>query len=118
MGHVDRAFQCVFALGNERSLLSLLSRLNCAAAWPRLSEADARYLVRLLVRLLCKDPLGRPAEEACFWLEALAARTPGGVELLGDEDLSALHGALFSFSGTPGAVGRSATCLYHVLWSC
>uniref|UniRef100_A0A7S2NGJ4 Uncharacterized protein n=1 Tax=Zooxanthella nutricula TaxID=1333877 RepID=A0A7S2NGJ4_9DINO len=115
-GHVDRAFRCVFSLGNEQSLLGLLARLESEVAWPKLPEAEARYLAGLLVRLLCKDPLGRPAAETSAWLETLVVRMPGGLALLEDEDHAALHGALFSLSGTPGAAGRSAACVYYALF--
>lgn len=114
-GRADLAFQCVFQLGNEQSLLSLLHRLNPADLWPRLPESEQRYLVGLLVALICRDPISMPAQEACPWLESLI-KTPKGISLLPCEELSALQGALFSLSGARCAAAVSAARAYYHLF--
>lgn len=114
-GRADLAFQCVFQLGNEQSLLSLLHRLNPADLWPRLPESEQRYLVGLLVALMCRDPISMPAQKACPWLESLI-KTPKGISLLPCEELSALQGALFSLSGARCAAAVSAARAYYHLF--
>jgi len=113
--HLDHAFQCVFRLGNERTLLGLLQRLDCAAAWPRLPEAEARYLALLLVRLFCKEPQGGAASEACVWLDGLL-RAPGGAALLPGEDMPGFQRALFSLAGVTDDRGHRAASIYYRLF--
>merc|ERR1712185_103138 len=103
---LDQAFQCVFRLGNEHTLLAVLRHLDSLSTWRGFPEVEARYLAHLLVSLLCKDPLGAAAREACVWVEALL-RTHGP-GLLAIEDLPKLRTALFSLSGAPGESGLRA----------
>lgn len=114
-GNIDQAFQCVFRLGNERTLFCVLERLDTNNAWQKLPEAEARYLAHLLARLLCKNSQSTLTHRACAWLDALVC-FPGGAGLLSKEDLSGLQGALFSLSGVPGEMGVCAASVYYRLF--
>jgi hypothetical protein len=114
-GQIDQAFQCVFRFGNEKSLLAVLKRLESVATWQRLAEGEARYLVHLLVKLLCKDPLSAASLSACAWLDGLL-RHPGGRDMLTQEDLPGLQAALFSMSGAAGEGGFMASSVYYRLF--
>lgn len=115
-GRLDLALQCVFQLGNERSLLALLQRLDGQDIWARLPEAEATYLARLLSALLRRDPAGASGREALTWLESLLRR-PGAAALLPPEEVSALQAAVFSLSSVPGEMGTRAASLYYQLAS-
>mmetsp|Transcript_109573 Transcript_109573/g.353659 ORF Transcript_109573/g.353659 Transcript_109573/m.353659 type:complete len:805 (-) Transcript_109573:166-2580(-) len=113
-GRVDLALQCVFQFGNERTLRAVLRQLDCSADWLRLPPAEARYLARLLVRLVCREPLAAAAREACTWLRSLL-QVPGGPGLLAAEDLPGLQGALFCLSSAGGEPGLCAASAYREL---
>jgi len=113
-GRLDQAFQCVFRFGNEKTLCGVLRRLRPELTWQGLSEEEARYLAGLIVKVVCKDPKGVPARDACVWLESLL-HLAGGRALVCIEDLPFLQDALFSLSGATGEVGLLASSLYYQL---
>lgn len=112
---VEQAFQCVFRLGNEKTLTAVLNRVEAAPTWQRLPEHEARYLAHLLAMIVCKDPLAGGSLTACTWLEGLVGTT-GGAGLLAAEDLPGLQSALFSLSGSAGKGGVLASSLYYRLF--
>merc|ERR1712146_384925 len=105
-----------FRFGNEQTLRTILRQLAPTETWRQLQESEARYLTHLLAQLLCKDPLGKPACEACAWLDALLCVT-GGKNLIGIDDLPNLRGALFSLSGMIGKHGQCAASIYYRLFN-
>jgi hypothetical protein len=112
---LDKAFQCVFRYGNEKTLVAVLKRLQAVPSWKRLPEPDARYLAHLLAKLVCKDPLAAPSLSACTWLDGLL-KLSGGRQLLAAEDLPDLQAALFSLSGAAGDGGVLASSIYYRLF--
>jgi len=116
-GRLDLAMQCVFNLGNERTLRALLQRLDSRYAWQQLPLAEARHLARLLVALVCRDPRGAAAAEACPWLDALLCSARPDLEsLLPREELPALQAALFSIAGATSTASSSAARVYYQLY--
>eukprot|EP00435_Cladocopium_sp_Y103_P039445 s911_g10.t1 len=68
-GRVDLAMQCIFSVGDEQTLRSVLQRLDSGEVWLQLPSPEAKHLVKLLVALICRDPYSPAAKEACPWLE-------------------------------------------------
>lgn len=129
-GRVDESFRTVFQLGNEASLLGVLENLESAVAWPCLPDAEAKYLARLLVKIVCKDPTSAGAVNegvgvaggltplalaSCQWLEELA-RLPTGTLKLEASDMPGLRASLFNLSAARGASGRCAASTYQLLF--
>jgi len=116
-GRLDLAMQCVFNLGNERTLRALLQRLDSRYVWKELPAAEARHLARLLVALVCRDPRGAAASEVCPWLDALLCSSRNDLEsLLPHEELPALQGALFSIAGASSTASSSAARVYYQIY--
>lgn len=58
-GRVDLAMQCIFSVGDEQTLRSVLQRLDSGEVWLQLPSPEAKHLVKLLVALICRDPYSR-----------------------------------------------------------
>jgi len=113
-GRVDLAMQCIFSVGDEQTLRSVLQRLDSGQVWLQLPKPEAKHLVKLLVALICRDPYGAAAKEACPWLESFL-RSPYQT-LLPEEELPKLQGALFSLSSVGGMLGPMAARMYFHLF--
>jgi len=112
-GDVGGAFRLVFRFGNESVLLSVLKQLEPIPTWRLLGDSDARYLVRLLTKLIskAKPPPRSDSREICFWFEALGS-LEGGSECLEVQDAVTLKAALFSLSGSTGELARAAAAAF------
>lgn len=113
-GRVDLAMQCIFSVGDEQTLRSVLQRLDSGEVWLQLPSPEAKHLVKLLVALICRDPYSPAAKEACPWLETFL-RSPYQA-LLPSEELPNLQGALFSLSSVGGMLGPMAARIYFHLF--
>lgn len=113
-GRVDLAMQCIFSVGDEQTLRSVLQRLDSGEVWLQLPSPEAKHLVKLLVALICRDPYSSAAKEACPWLETFL-RSPYQA-LLPSEELPNLQGALFSLSSVGGMLGPMAARIYFHLF--
>lgn len=113
-GRVDLAMQCIFSVGDEQTLRSVLQRLDSGEVWLQLPSPEAKHLVKLLVALICRDPYSAAAKEACPWLETFL-RSPYQA-LLPSEELPNLQGALFSLSSVGGMLGPMAARIYFHLF--
>jgi len=101
---IDGAFQLVFNKGNEGMLSYMMSCLKPVEACEMLSMPTMAKLAHVLVLLICKAPLGAPAQEACRWLDVLFQKAVPH-DLLDLAAFSLLSDALLCLSGR---TGRSA----------
>jgi len=115
-GAVVEAFQCVFSIGNEKTLQSVLAYLHPETVWQELPEEECKHLAHLLARVICKEPFADFSLTACEWLSVLL-RWPAGQEAINMQDRAELQPSLFALSGsTGGLAGRAAASLYYCLF--
>jgi len=114
-GAVVEAFHCIFSVGNEKTLQSVLAYLQPQNVWQELPEEECKHLAHLLTRMICKEPFADFALMACDWLSVLL-QWPAGPQAITMQDREELRPSLFALSGSAGRAGRASASLYYCLF--